>query len=144
MKDRVTPTWITKLEPNGVFVFGSNPQGRHGKGAALSAMKKFGAVYGQARGLQGRSYGIVTKDLKKGKRSIPLPIMQKEIDEFIEFAIANPELNFYVTMLGCDLAGYSSKEIGPLFKGALDVENIALPIQFWRKIKPEKERNKLF
>ena len=37
---------ITQLEPNQIFVFGSNTQGRHGKGAALTAKNKFGAVYG--------------------------------------------------------------------------------------------------
>ncbi len=144
MKNRITPTWITKLEPTGVFVFGSNPQGRHGKGAALAAMKKFGAIYGQARGLQGRSYGIVTKDLKKGERSIPLNVMEKEIEEFIEFAKQNPGLTFYVTLIGCDLAGYKTKEIGPLFKNAINVDNIHLPVQFWHKIKPKEETKKLF
>lgn len=54
---------ITELEPNQIFVFGSNTQGRHGKGAALMARYKFGAVYGQAEGPQGQSYGIITKDL---------------------------------------------------------------------------------
>ena len=144
MKGRITPTWITQLEPTGVFVFGSNPQGRHGKGAALTALKKFGAIYGQARGLQGRSYGIVTKDLKKGKRSIPLPTMQKEINEFIEFAKQRTDLTFYVTLIGCDLAGYKAKEIGPLFKNAIEVTNIHLPIQFWHKIMPQPEKPRLF
>jgi hypothetical protein len=141
---RVTPNNITSLEPTGVFVFGSNTKGKHGKGAALTALKKFGAIYGQARGLQGRSYGIVTKDLSKGKRSIPLNRIQQEAEEFIEFAKEHKELTFYVTMLGCCLAGYDIKEIGPMFKNALNVENIHLPIQFWHKIKPKEETKKLF
>lgn len=56
---------ITELPENGIFVFGSNTQGRHGKGAALLAKNKFGAIYGQAKGLQGQSYAIITKDLTK-------------------------------------------------------------------------------
>ena len=56
---------ILKLKPNQIFVFGSNTQGRHGKGAALCAKERFGAIYGQAYGLQGQSYAIVTKELLK-------------------------------------------------------------------------------
>ena len=43
---------IEKLEPNQIFVFGSNTEGRHGKGAAKIARDKFGAIYGQAEGLR--------------------------------------------------------------------------------------------
>ena len=52
-------------EPNTVFVFGSNPQGKHGAGAAKVATTKFGAKYGQGRGLQGNAFAIPTKDLTK-------------------------------------------------------------------------------
>jgi hypothetical protein len=45
-----------------VFVFGSNLAGRHGKGAALDAIKFYGAIYGQGIGRQGNSYAIPTKD----------------------------------------------------------------------------------
>jgi len=45
-----------------VFVFGSNLAGRHGRGAALYALKHYGAVYGEGIGLQGNSYAIPTKD----------------------------------------------------------------------------------
>jgi hypothetical protein len=59
-----TPENIQSLKSNEIFVFGSNTLGRHGAGAAKQAMK-FGAKYGQARGLQGQTYAIVTKDLAK-------------------------------------------------------------------------------
>ena len=55
---RVTPEFITELQPNEVFVFGSNLEGMHGGGAALIAYRKFGAIMGQGVGLQGQSYGI--------------------------------------------------------------------------------------
>jgi hypothetical protein len=58
---RVTPKHIVKLDKNEVIVFGANVQGRHGKGAALTAKNKFVAIYGQSKGLQGQSYAIVTK-----------------------------------------------------------------------------------
>lgn len=51
---------ITSLEPHEVFVFGSNASGAHGGGAARFAYERFGAVWGQAEGLQGQSYGIDT------------------------------------------------------------------------------------
>ena len=58
---------VHSLKVNEYFVFGSNTQGRHGKGAALTAKRKFGAIYGQAVGSQGQSFAIVTKDLTKSK-----------------------------------------------------------------------------
>ena len=53
-----------KPEPNTVFVFGSNPEGRHGLGAAKIAKEQFGAVYGQGEGLQGNAYALPTKRIK--------------------------------------------------------------------------------
>ena len=44
-----------------IFVFGSNLEGKHGKGAALEARKNWGAIYGQGIGRQGNSYAIPTK-----------------------------------------------------------------------------------
>lgn len=37
-----------------IFVFGSNLAGRHGKGAALIAAKRFGAEYGVGDGMTDR------------------------------------------------------------------------------------------
>ncbi len=98
-----------------IFVFGSNTEGRHGKGMALEAVKNHGAIYGRARGLQGDSYAIVTKDLRKGVRSIPLSSIQESVNELITFARLHPEMEFYVMNLGCGLAGYRPKEIEPMF-----------------------------
>jgi DNA polymerase-3 subunit alpha len=125
----VTPDHITSLLPHQIFVFGSNTEGRHGKGAAKAAMA-FGANYGQAKGLQGQTYAIVTKDLTKGERSIPLEYIRSQISELFEFASANPDKEFLVTKLGCSLAGYSIEEIAPLwFQGVLP-SNIKLPEEF--------------
>ena len=54
---RTTPEFITELQPNEIFVFGSNLQGMHGGGAAYIAYRKFGAIMGQGVGLQRQSYG---------------------------------------------------------------------------------------
>jgi uncharacterized phage-like protein YoqJ len=111
-----------------IFVFGSNTEGRHGKGAALEARNKYGAIYGQARGLQGDSYAIVTKDLSKGLRSILLLDIAKEVLEFIEFAKFHPNWDFILSPIGCGNAGYKPREIAPLFKYA--PSNVWLPDVF--------------
>lgn len=46
--------YINDLKENEVFVFGSNPEGRHGAGTAKIAREKFGAEYGVGRGLTGK------------------------------------------------------------------------------------------
>jgi len=127
---RITPNNITKLKDNEIFVFGSNPEGRHGKGAALLAKQKFGAIYGQSEGLQGQSYAIITKELRPYMPEIQLWMIKEGIWEFIEFAKKNPHQTFYVSKLGCSLAYFKIKDIAPLFKNALELENVYLPVEF--------------
>ena len=117
---RTTPERITSLQPNEVFVFGSNLRGMHGGGAALIAYRKFGAIMGQGVGLQGQSYGIPT--MQGGVETI-----KPYVDEFIVFAKQHPTLTFLVTRIGCGIAGFTDDEISPLFENAHDVENIVLP-----------------
>lgn len=121
-----TPENITKLEPDEIFVFGSNLAGRHGAGAALLALKKFGAISGQGYGLMGRSYGIATKDERI--QTLPLDRIQVQVNKFLRFAENNPEKTFLVTQVGCGLAGYSPKDIAPLFDGV--PSNVVLPESF--------------
>jgi hypothetical protein len=123
MKDRFTPENISKLAPNEVFVFGSNLMGQHGGGAAFYAMRHFGAIWGQGVGLQGQSYGIPT--MQGGVETI-VPY----VEEFIAFAATRPDLTFLVTRIGCGIAGFRDEEIAPLFKEALEAENIVLPKNF--------------
>jgi len=124
MSTRITPDYISDLEENEIFVFGSNLEGSHGGGAAKTAHEKFGALWGQGTGLQGQSYGIPT--MHGGAEDI-----QPYVDEFIEFAITNPDLLFLVTRVGCGIAGFHDSEIAPLFSRAAEVENICMPASFW-------------
>ena len=117
---RSTPEFITSLEPNEIFVFGSNLKGMHGGGAAYIAYRKFGAIMGQGVGLQGQSYAIPT--MQGGVETI-----RPYVDEFIQFARQHPELTFLVTRIGCGIAGFTDEEISPLFAEAHGVENIVLP-----------------
>lgn len=122
-----TPDFITELKPDEVFVFGSNLAGMHGGGAAWVAYRKFGAIMGQGVGLQGRSYGIPT--MQGGVETI-----KPYVDEFIGFAKSRPDLFFYVTRIGCGIAGFRDSEIAPLFAAAAGVDNICLPENFVRLI----------
>ncbi len=117
---RTTPECITRLEPNEIFVFGSNLKGMHGGGAAWAAHRYFGAVMGQGVGLQGRSYAIPT--MQGGVETI-----RPYVDEFIAFAKQHAELTFLVTRIGCGIAGFTDEEIAPLFAQAHDIDNIVLP-----------------
>lgn len=132
-EERITPDNITELKDNEIFVFGSNLSGKHGKGAAKTALG-WGAVWGQAKGLQGKTYGIPTKNASV-RRTLSTNEIKPFVDEFIEFAKNNTHLTFLVTEIGCGLAGMKPKEISPLFKDAIDVTNIHLPYRFWRKLK---------
>lgn len=123
----VAPDNITQLKPNEIFVYGSNRASRHGKGAALLAVKKFGAIYGKV-GFAGQSYGISTKD--EHLRTLPLCEIAKEIQTFIEFVKSNNDKVFLVTQIGCGLAGYSPKDIAPLFFVDKVPENVYLPEAF--------------
>ena len=123
-----TPEFITELKPDEVFVFGSNLAGMHGGGAAYVAFKQFGAVMGCGVGLRGQSYAIPT--MQGGVETI-----KPYVDEFVAFASAHPELFFYVTRIGCGIAGFRDKEIAPLFKEAVDLENVCLPETFVKVLK---------
>lgn len=118
-----TPERITELKPNEIFVFGSNLAGAHSGGAAGIAYKRFGAIMWQGVGLQGQSYAIPT--MLGGLETI-----KPYVDGFIRFAKQHPEHKFLVTKIGCGIAGFTMDEIAPLFKDAIDVENVILPKGF--------------
>ena len=96
-----------------VFVFGSNKAGRHGAGAAKHARVVHKAVYGVGSGPTGNSYAIPTKDWDLFTLSIPS--IKTGVDEFLEYARVNPDVEFQVTAIGCGFAGYSEDDIKVLF-----------------------------
>ena len=87
-------------------------------------MNLFGAVWGQGVGLQGQSYAIPT--MQGGVETI-----KPYVDEFVRFADSRPDLYFYVTRIGCGIAGFRDEDIAPLFKDALSLANVALPKTFY-------------
>ena len=123
MYTEYTPEWITELKDNEICVFGSNLAGAHGGGAARIAMQRFGAVWGQGVGLQGRSYAIPT--MQGGVETI-----KPYVEEFWLFALQHPELKFLVTRIGCGIAGFTAEEMAPLFNNAVELNNVVLPKDF--------------
>lgn len=109
-------------DANTIFVFGSNPEGRHGAGAAKVARNQFGAIYGQGEGLQGNAYALPTKDLRvkenRGLRSISEVQIIQNIKKLYEVAKQNPDKQFKVAYRNTDQAslnGYTGLEMIDMF-----------------------------
>lgn len=122
----------------GIFVFGSNTEGRHGKGAALTAVEKFGANYGQAIGRQGQSYAIVTKDLRKKEHpSISKEIIMFQIDALYNYARRWSGHDYYIAYSGegTNLNAYSPREMAEMFASSPIPENMVFEENFAELIK---------
>ena len=122
-----TPDYIDSLLSKQIFVFGSNVLGYHTGGASGTARKKFGAIWGQAEGLQGQSYAIPVdygKDVRKDEE------VKAAVERFISYAKSHTDLFFLVTRVGCGTAGYNDEEMAHYFKGALELRNVSLPKSF--------------
>lgn len=118
----------TKPQNGEVFVFGSNLRGAHGAGAALEALKTYGAIYGVGRGHRDHSYAIPTKDFKI--QTLPINDIRCHVNDFIAYAKYADSLEFWVTGIGCGYAGYTASQMAPLFKGSSD--NCNFPAE-WEK-----------
>ena len=128
--DRISSSKITQVEDDEVFVFGSNTQGAHGGGAARAAMN-WGAIYGQAYGLQGKTFAIPTVDFtKSGKMAVSE--IKKYVDKFLDFTLEHKDKKFLVTEIGCGIAGFKIEEMAELFREALKdkYDNVYLPQRF--------------
>lgn len=137
---------IGPLEEHQIFVFGSNPEGRHGSGTAKIALEHFNAKYGKGRGFYGQSYALVTKNLtpfyyeaekeieyeNHGLRSVTLKQIQDNIMDLYAFALDNPEKEFWIayTASNENLNGYSAKEMADVFNSMEIPENIVFNEDF--------------
>lgn len=111
---KYTPENITSLGEDEVFVFGSNLRGMHCGGAARTAVERFGAIMEQGEGMQGQSYAIPT--MQGGVETI-----KPYVDRFIDLATEWDQTTFYVTRIGCGIAGFKDEDIAPLFDRAYDL-----------------------
>lgn len=151
---KFTPENIGRLPDDGVFVFGSNTDGGHCGGAALVALERFGAVNGVAEGPQGQSYAIPTMEYVQWtneddmsvlpswqKIRIPEQQLVEACDRFILYTSQHPELTFYVTKIGCGIAGWRVEEVARAFAMALASflvplpDNIIWPREFYEILK---------
>lgn len=107
-----------------IFVFGSNLAGRHGAGAAKAALDHFGATYGVGIGFTGQSYAIPTKDYQI--ETLPLSTVKFFIKQFAQVSHAMKKTEFFVTRVGCGLAGFTDAEIAPLFREC-NAQNCSMP-----------------
>jgi hypothetical protein len=139
-------TKASDLALNQIYIFGSNTEGRHSKGSALIARIEFGAKYGQASGMQGRSYAIITKDLRKAIHpSISPEIIKRQIQHL--YSIAADDDNEYViayTGTGINLNGYSPKEMAAMFAAFPIPANFVFETEFYKLIvEYENERRNI-
>lgn len=122
-----TPDYIDALLPRQIFVLGHNALGYHTGGASGTARKKFGAVWGQPEGLQGQSYAIPVDYGKNVRKDAEV---KAAVDRFIAFAKEHEDLFFFVTRVGCGIAGYHDEEMAQFFKDAMELKNVSLPKSF--------------
>lgn len=136
-----------KPEKNTIFVFGSNPEGIHGAGAAKIAVEQFGAIYGQGEGLQGNAYAIPTKDLRvkenNSLRSISKEQIIENIKKLYEVAKQNPEKTFKIAYTNKEdettLNGYTGAEMFSMFIEAGQVPNNIQFSESWSNQKQNLE-----
>ena len=110
-----------------LFVFGSNLAGRHGAGAALVAAERYGAQSGVGEGAFASSYAIPTKG--HSLEVLPLTVIAEHVERFVLWANAHPDRQYWLTRVGCGLAGYSNDQIVPLFTG-LRVQRLSITAQW--------------
>ena len=123
-----TPEKITSLKENEIFVFGSNLNGNHAGGAAYLAVEKFGAQMGNPEGIQGQSYAIPTLD--KNMDRINLTDLEQSICRFYQYAEENPGNVFYMTKIGCGIAGYELSDIAIVVNCRNIPDNVIIPEEF--------------
>lgn len=119
-------TIVKHLAEDTVFVFGSNMAGTHAGGAAKTALLHFGAIKGAGRGWSGQSYAIPT--MNEHLQQMPLLQIQHYIEDFKIYTKNHPKLKYFITSVGCGVAGYKVEEIAPMFKGIS--KNVIFPISF--------------
>lgn len=129
-RHRAAPEQPTIMDRD-ILVFGSDLGGRHISGDALRALRDYGAAYGRAVGLSGRSYAIPVRD-ERG-RPLPVAAVSRYVQAFLRFAATHKELTFRVTRLGCGPHDPRDDQLAPLF-GQAPI-NCRLPKAWLRYLK---------
>ena len=108
-----------------IFVFGSNPEGKHGAGSAKVALQKFGAKYGKGDGLHGQSYALITTEMRKGWPRITLEQITDNVRRLYEVARKMPDKRFMVAYRNQPdqrtLCGYTGAQMMQCFLSAGEI-----------------------
>lgn len=107
-----TPERISVLRENEIFVFGSNLLGHHMGGAARTARRVFNAEMGVAEGLTGQAYALPT--LGEDMRRVAPEALRASLARLLRFALEHPKLTFYLTEVGCGIAGWPVETVREL------------------------------
>lgn len=94
-------------------MFGSNLAGKHVGGAARQAFEQFGAVSGVGEGLVGQSYAFPT--LGWNMEQLDTVELEASRDHLFETAKSLPAVIFYLTKVGCGIAGFEESKMKQLF-----------------------------
>lgn len=128
------PPHIHEKDDPRIFVFGSNRIGVHGGGAARYAAYSLGAQRGISEGITGRTYALPT--CSRPGTPLTLAEVSVHVQRFLGLARLMPETRFFVSAVGCGIAGFTEKQIAPMFKDA--PANCDLP-PGWRESPDEPE-----
>lgn len=114
----------TKDDPR-VFVFGSNAAGIHGAGAAAYARLELGAVLGVGEGPTGRTYALPT--CYRPGEPVTMPELAVYVYNFLEYARQHPDTRFFVSPVGCGIAGFTEEEVSYIFRELGIPDNCDMP-----------------
>jgi hypothetical protein len=128
---------INQLEPNQIFVFGSNPIGIQGAGAALFAVKRSWCSSNEKMNnclsKSGKAWGLVTVTGPGKKKSKSPEEIKNNILKLYEFVTKNPDKEFLIAYTGIqnyNLNGYSNKELAQMFSWFEIPDNIVFEEEF--------------
>lgn len=124
---RITPKTYDRW--GATLVYGSgideivNEKGKIVDEGGYEARQYFGAMSNVREGVCERSYAIPTM----GKS---LEEIKEGVDRFIKYAEDHQEETFMVIEIGCKKAGFTPKQIAPMFERAKPLPNVYLPKVF--------------
>lgn len=84
---------------NIIFVFGSDADGIHSEGAALTALNQYGARMGQSYGRQGNSYGVI---ISNKQRLVAWRSVKEQLKILYFYIKALPTKEFHISNFGKD------------------------------------------
>jgi len=134
VKDGRVTGFVTCIEPNEMFVFGSRSGGLRDKGAAKQAVI-WGARTGKDSGISGNTYAVPT--MRSNGKPYTVNEIRDSLSSFLMTAKEGNDKKWLVTEIGCGMAGHKHKDIAMLFLPAIFYPNIILPKRFWKVL----ERN---